>query len=615
MIYKNKLWQLSFALLSLNIVIASFALYNYFSSSNIAKQNEQINTEVLGVNSAVPTFSPSFVMSDETFRSTRVFNSEESIQRYLESVNSPLKSYTDNGQRASYWIWGASRGTTSSKFGISPRINPGVIMAFLEKEQSLITLRNYDVNADPERRIRSAMGYGCPDDATCNQIYQGFANQVNWAAYQLELNFLQAPTSGGGTQYKVNSTITTLDGHNVLIGNSATASAYRYTPHVYWGNYNLWKIITANGWGVDTNTYTYKALDDANLAGKNIRLYDGANSITYAAVEGLLRTRFNLGDQGDQIRLLQQYLKQTGYFPNREVTGYYGTITQGAQEAFAKDNNITIGGAVAGVNSNTQASDQCMVLITRQWQKNVFYGDEGKNLQQCLRDLGVFNWPTNTGYFGDVTERAIAEGRTKLNINAQPITQSSGTTSCESFKTKTWTFGQSSSEVKQLQSCMRKDGVFNWPNGDTGYYGDATQAAFNVWTNKTPQSTLPTTVASDCNSLKTKTYSIGQSGAEIVRLQGCMRKDGVFNWPNGDTGYFGPVSSEAFSKWTGKPFNASFSCSDLKQQTWVKNETSARVKSLQSCMRKDGVFNWPQGDTGYFGDATEKALIAWRGYL
>lgn len=610
MIYKNRLWQLSFGLLMINVVIASFAMYSYFSTTNIAKnKTAQGSSEVLGVNSVAPTFSPSFVMSDDTFRSTRVFNSEDSIQRYLERTNSPLKSYTDNGQRASYWIWGASSGSTSTKFGIKPNINPAVIIAFLEKEQSLISLKDYNVNTDPEKRIRSAMGYGCPDNSKCSETYWGFANQVNWGAYQLELNFLQAPTSGGGTQYKTLSTITTLDGYNVLLGNNATASVYRYTPHVYWGNYNLWKIITANGWGIDPNTYSFKALDDQNIKGKNIQLYDGSNDgIEFLEVESLVKTKFNLGDQSEQIRLLQQYLRQVGYFPNRELTGFYGTITQGAQEAYAKDKNITIGGAKNAEGGNSQTSSQCQTLLSRQWQKDVFYGEDGKNLQQCLRDLGVFNWPTNTGLFGDVTSRALTEGRSKLNLAPQG---SSTSNNCESLKSRTWKFGESNSEVKQLQSCMRKDGAFNWPNGDTGYFGDATQSAFNSWGNKNIKASQST----DCNGLKSKSYSLGQSGSDIVALQGCMRKDGAFNWPKGDTGYYGPVSAEAFASWTGKTFSASFSCNDLKQQTWIKDETSSRVKALQGCMRKEGVFNWAAGDTGYFGAATEKSLVSWRGYL
>jgi peptidoglycan hydrolase-like protein with peptidoglycan-binding domain len=91
-----------------------------------------------------------------------------------------------------------------------------------------------------------------------------------------------------------------------------------------------------------------------------------------------------------------------------------------------------------------------------------------------------------------------------------------------------------------------------------------------------------------------------------------MRAEGFFNWPT-DTGYFGPVTQEAYSKWKGRPV-PTFSCQDLKGQIYVYGETSERVKQLQACMRSAGVFNWPS-NTGYLGDVTKAALIQWRGYF
>ena len=36
-------------------------------------------------------------------------------------------------------------------------------------------------------------------------------------------------------------------------------------------------------------------------------------------------------------------------------------------------------------------------------------GESVTQLQQMLRDAGFFNYPTNTGYFGDITEKALAD--------------------------------------------------------------------------------------------------------------------------------------------------------------------------------------------------------------
>jgi peptidoglycan hydrolase-like protein with peptidoglycan-binding domain len=440
-------------------------------------------------------------------------------------------------------------------------------------------------------------------------VYFGFANQVNWAAYQLEMNYQQASTNGGGTQYILNNTITTLDEYNVLLTNQATAAQYRYTPHVYWGNYNLWKIITANGWGVDSNTYSPSQLDSVNLANK-----DGATGqltdygITRTAIESTLRTKFSFGQQSNSIKELQKYLRQEGYYTTREINGMYGTITKNAHEAYLRDFGIAFN---TGVNASA-VSQSCRTLIGRDWSNNTEYGQEGKDLQQCLRDMKVFDWPINTGYVGSVTNNALTQGRLILGLSAS---NSSPTASCNSLRNAGIPFGEKSERVRQLQGCMRAAGTFSWPQGDTGYYGPVTQTAFQAWKNAGSATTSTTKTSSSCESLKSQTFTFGETSARVTQLQGCMRAAGVFAWPLGDTGYNGPVTVESFAKWNNRSVAQSFTCSQLKTQTWAKGETSPRVKQLQGCMRAAGTFNWAQGDTGYFGDATEASIIKWRGYL
>jgi peptidoglycan hydrolase-like protein with peptidoglycan-binding domain len=606
---KNRLWKFSIALILLNLIVGGVVIFNHVTfSRQVDQAKANYESEVLGTGNNIPVFSPNFVMSNDTFRSTRVFPSQASVQSYLDSVQSPLRNYTDNGQTASYWIFNAARGNSSSKFGISPRINPGVIIAYLEKEQSLMSYKDYDVYGDPENRIRTAMGYGCPDLAQCESTYFGFANQVNWGAYQLELNFQQATTNGGGTQYVLNNTITTLDEYNVFLSNSATVAQYRYTPHVYWGNYNLWKILTANGWGVDPNTYSMTALDDVNLANKDATIGGTVDyGITRSSIDSVLRTKFNFGQQSESISNLQKFLRQEGYYMTREINGMYGATTKAAHEAYLLDNGIAF---ATGVNTSTSSS--CNALISRSWTNYTDYGQEGRDLQQCLRDIGVFDWPTNTGFVGDVTTAALAQGRLILGIGGSTSPTPSNQ-SCESYKTAGIPFGETSERVRQLQACMRAAGVFNWPQGDTGYYGPVTREAFNQWTGGA--SATQAAPVGDCESLKSQTYTFGETGPRIVQLQGCMRAAGVFTWPFGDTGYYGPVSLEAFNAWTGGGATVQFSCDDLKEQVWTKGERSERVRQLQGCMRAAGVFNWQFGDTGYFGDVTEASIIQWRGFL
>jgi len=604
--------QFTFALILFNLILASVAVYNFYSSKVDLNKIAESTDSVLGVNSNTPTFDPNFIISDQTFSSTRVFDTEAKVQDYLNNVNSPLKNYTEQGKRASYFIFAAARGQTSSKWGVVPNLNPGLILAYLEKEQSLLSLSGYDTNADPERRIRTAMGYGCPDTAVCATEYFGFANQVNWAAYQLQFNFNLAITrSSMVAPYHVNNTITTLDEYNIFLTNAATAANYRYTPHVYWGNYNLWAIMVANGWGVDGNTYSKADLDAKNLVGKDIQVnLNTGDQISFEQVKDIIQIQYVLGQNNDNIKLIQRFLRQQGYYLNREITGMYGVVTDQAVKNFIRDKRLGI--------SPADKNAKCKELIEGEYTIGSV-SEDIKSLQQCLRNIGLFNWPSNTGYYGPITEAARKLAK---NSSQQPENQAVtlDDTSCESLKKQKFDDGEIGNRVKLLQGCLRAAGLFQFPT-DTGYFGPITSAALRNWLgqNSTSPVTTPVTTpatpapVSGCDSLKSKNFKIGDRNSDVLELQKCLRIAGLFNWPS-NTGYFGPVTSEAFSRLKGNS-TPDFSCEDLKGQAWSFGEQSDRVRQLQDCMKTAGKFNFAGGSTGYFGEVTRASIIAWRGYF
>jgi hypothetical protein len=406
-------------------------------------------TAAEAVRASTPVFDPSYILSDESFRSQRVFPTEQSVQDYLVKVNSPLKNYTDNGHTASYWIYTAAIGTTSNKGYVTPNLNAALLLVFLDKEQSLLSLSNYDTVSDPEKRLQAAMGYGCPDGSVCNPIYKGFSNQVTWAAYQLEYNYRLATGQIPGEQvYKIGSTITTGDGVTVTIGNAATAAMYRYTPHVYWGNYNVWKFMTSYGWGVSSDTYTFAELDGTSLGGKTINPSNEptVTFVSFDSIKQIISSNISIGATNSSIVDLQQYLRQEGYFTFATNTGYYGPITQTAHESWKKDNVAKL-------------TNSCSELENRTW----VYGQTGQDvtaLQKCLQDKGVFKWPSGvTGYIGNYTLSLLSNsaGCNEIIISA-----------------KQWTTGKSGAEVVKLQQCLTNQGLFKWPSGVTGYYGTYT---------------------------------------------------------------------------------------------------------------------------------------------
>lgn len=180
--------------------------------------------------STLAAFDQGRVIDDDVFINKGSM-SGVAIQNFLAEEGSVLAGYSENGRSAASIIYDAAQAN---------RINPQVLLATLQKEQSLLSLRNYNTSTDPEGRLRKAMGYACPDSGGCDSKYAGFTNQVDGAAFQLRYNYdcsqvgescpknkLFTASSG----YRVGDTMT-FDGTAVTLYNRATASLYRYTPHI-----------------------------------------------------------------------------------------------------------------------------------------------------------------------------------------------------------------------------------------------------------------------------------------------------------------------------------------------------------------------------------------------
>ncbi len=223
--------------------------------------------------------------------------SVQDIQNFLASQGSYLASAPSDqlgdeagGRSAAQIIWDAAQGNVGSASGswgggvitIGPAtgtISPRAIIITLQKEQSLVTIGDYQPN-----RLRAAMGYGCPDGGGCNPAYYGFTKQVNFGAAQLRFNYERAQ-GHGYSDYQVNQTKSMsynfgAGGPNgivtVVYTNRATASLYRYTPHITYGNYNFWRLSrtwfgmsVGGGSGANVNDYSAVSL---NTYGTTIKI-------------------------------------------------------------------------------------------------------------------------------------------------------------------------------------------------------------------------------------------------------------------------------------------------------------------------------------------------------
>ena len=128
-------------------------------------------------------------------------------------------------------------------YGVSPR----VILATMQKEQSLTTAAN-----PTDWQVDQAMGYGCPDSGGCGA--SSFFYQIDNGTWALRYHYERANNNttwwnsggnvcGGATLYRstglyAGATVTFKDEAGVgyatyTLANAATASFYCYTPHAY----------------------------------------------------------------------------------------------------------------------------------------------------------------------------------------------------------------------------------------------------------------------------------------------------------------------------------------------------------------------------------------------
>ncbi|HTM68407.1 MAG TPA: hypothetical protein VL426_03850 [Candidatus Binatia bacterium] len=284
-----------------------------------------------------PGFDPNVLIPDERFVDVQTFGGAPGIQRFLESKGSPLadtspeflaklgepstsnikEALGDAGatlgrkRTAAELIWDAAQ---------AGGLNPQVILTTLQKEQGLVL---GGTNAAPDRIQRAldhAMGFDCPDASGCGELFGGFYfqlfgnvdtenNRYLGSVRSLAKSYSFAAGRGpriNGHDTQVGESVTlnnTLGGfagvqqsQTVTLGNRATAALYRYTPHVYNGNYNFWRFFTdwfkyANGTLVrvpgDDNVYSIQSGERRRVLNfvARARGLNFANAVTISPVE------------------------------------------------------------------------------------------------------------------------------------------------------------------------------------------------------------------------------------------------------------------------------------------------------------------------------------------
>jgi hypothetical protein len=208
--------------------------------------------------SAAKAYSNSRLMDDIIFDNVNSMD-EAAIRAFINSR--PTTCLATSGaifpEPKDYFTYGPNNVDAARVIYVSARysdINPQVVLATLQKEQSLVTTTNCMESPTIDKRNK-AMGMGCPDGGECPApAYAGFHQQLMKGTWQLKFNKERAVGNvdwGGNGSLSYPGPYTqgnrrdcascpliyrdgywNIDGQSVFMETGATASLYRYTPHL-----------------------------------------------------------------------------------------------------------------------------------------------------------------------------------------------------------------------------------------------------------------------------------------------------------------------------------------------------------------------------------------------
>ncbi len=389
----------------------------------------------------------------------------------------------------------------------------------------------------------------------------------------------------------------------------------------------------------------------------------GENAEPIPSVDGERDTLVR-GDEGEDVKKMQQRLKDLGYF-TAKVTGSFGTTTLNAVKAFQEKNNLTVDGLAGPAtlkklySSSAKKADNTVAGTTvkddvpatgtlRKGDRS----DDVKALQERLKELGYFK-NSCTGYYGNATQTAVRAFQSRNGLTADGIAgqstlkklNSSSAKPAEGVTVETaLRKGDSNDDVKALQERLKELGYFK--NNCTGYFGDATETALKKFQSRnglTADGVAGSNTMKKLNSSSAKaaegvtvepeeedndeTLRKGMSGDEVRKVQQRLKELGYFN--QNVTGYYGDVTVSAVKQFqsrnsltqdgqvgaqTQKKLNSSSAKAapgyEVDEDAVLYGNSNDNIKAMQQRLKDLGYFK--SSCTGYFGDSTQAALKAFQ---
>ncbi len=249
-------------------VVLLFAVLAVSSCGSKARDTLLQEKDFAPVEKSEAKFDRNNIMDVATFtdvEASDAIQTQKFLSRTPYDVPSFLETYQSNGTRAADAILRVAR---------TYRINPLVLLTFLQVEGGLIGERNYPL---PPERVEYVFRCGCQARGDCLPALAGIDRQLECLGRQLRTSLDTIAAEGATTSgWGKDRTSTTLDNLKVTPANEATAALYDRIPAIrvdedkgMWVFWNVWTLyVTAVQYGgpLGNGDGTGKGVGDACTA-------------------------------------------------------------------------------------------------------------------------------------------------------------------------------------------------------------------------------------------------------------------------------------------------------------------------------------------------------------
>lgn len=322
--------------------------------------------------------------------------------------------------------------------------------------------------------------------------------------------------------------------------------------------------ISANG---EFGTETEKALkrfqsvngisSDGVAGTQTLGVLYGASPKNNTDLEVLDRT-LKVGMNGDDVKSVQQYLKDLGYLDSI-VDGNYGNVTKVAAIMFQANEGLYVDGEIGNQSYKILQTTDKKFITLKKGMKN----SEVKTMQKYLIKLGYLNESAD-GDFGTITENALRTFQIKNGITVD------GIAGRETLKTlygtspkdnsyvdklnRTLKLGMSGNDVKNVQQYLKNLGYMDVVDGQYGNKTKASAIMFQANEELAADGEIGN-VSYKVMQLTTKKFTVLKKGVKsnaVKKMQTYLIKLGYLNsYADGDFGSVTEIAVKKFQKENG----------------------------------------------------------------